>query len=118
MTDLLTMDRAALSYLADCGGSTPTSAIPAKLFVGEIPPGTPDLVDLGLIEHVGDTTIITDAGRAALQPTENLGWIDQVRALLGAEFDAASKLYSFQSAFEDLLTPKQAVRDFREWLAA
>lgn len=66
MQDLLPMDRAALAYLVGCGGSAPTIAIPAKLFVGNIPLGSPDLVDLGMVEHVGDNTSITVAGRTAL----------------------------------------------------
>lgn len=63
---LLPMDNAFLAYLVECGGSAPWEAVPAKLFRGEIPEGHPNMVDLGLIEHVGDDTRITEAGRAAL----------------------------------------------------
>ncbi len=63
---LLPMDRACLAYLAEHDGVVPTAGIPARLFVGEIPAAALDLVDLGLIVHVGDDTAITAAGRAAL----------------------------------------------------
>lgn len=66
MSNLLPMDYACLGYLIEHGdnGSAPTIAIPARLFRGEIPEGTLNLVDLGLIKHRGDRTAITDAGRA------------------------------------------------------
>lgn len=67
MSGLLAMDYACLGYLIEHGdeGSAPTIAIPIRLFRGEIPEGTPDLVDLGLVKHAGDRTEITPAGRAA-----------------------------------------------------
>lgn len=63
---LLPMDRAVLTYLIESGGSAPTIAIPAKLFRGEIPKGAPNMVDLGLIEHIGEDTIVTAIGRSAI----------------------------------------------------
>lgn len=70
MIGLLPMDIACLEYLAEHGdnGSMPTIAIPAKLFRGEIPEGTPNLVKLGLIEHTRDRTAITLLGRMAISP--------------------------------------------------
>lgn len=64
--NLLPMDYSVLRYLDRAGGWMPTIAIPAKLFDGEIPKGSPDLVALGMIEHHGDITSITQAGREAL----------------------------------------------------
>jgi hypothetical protein len=61
------MDRACLAYLMEHGGTAPTIAIPARLFRGEIPEGSPSLVELGLIEHVSDRTAITPAGRRAIE---------------------------------------------------
>lgn len=63
---LLPMDYALFDYLVEHGGSVPTIAIPAKLFSGDIPDDAPNLIESGLIEHVGDITKITPAGRAAL----------------------------------------------------
>lgn len=60
---LIPMDQACLSFLLEQGGSFVTSAIPARMFKGEIPEGLPDLVDMGLIEHVGDITSVTVKGR-------------------------------------------------------
>ena len=62
----LSMDLTCLRYLVECDGWMPTAAIPNKLFDGEIPEGYPDMIDLGLIEHDGELTRITLAGRAAL----------------------------------------------------
>lgn len=69
---LLPMDIACLGYLVEHGecGSMPTIAISIKLFQGEIPAGTPNLVDLGLIRHAGDKTKITAAGRLALAESQ------------------------------------------------
>ena len=63
---ILPMDIACLAYLDECDGSAPSIAIPARLFSGEVPVGHPNMVDLGLIEHIGAITYITDAGRLAL----------------------------------------------------
>ncbi len=70
MTCLLPMDIACLEYLAEHGddGSMPTIAIPNRIFRGDIPAGTPSLVDLGLIEHSRDRTAITLLGRMAIPP--------------------------------------------------
>jgi hypothetical protein len=62
-TDLIPMDAACLSFLLEQGGSFVTIAIPARMFTGEIPEGYPDLVDMGLIEHVGEITSLTSKGR-------------------------------------------------------
>lgn len=67
--NLLPMDYALFKYLVESGGSAPSIAIPAKLFDGEIPDDAPNLVECGLIEHVGEITFITDAGRLALSST-------------------------------------------------
>lgn len=66
--NLLPMDYACLEYLVEHGddGSMPTIAIPNRLFRGEIPQGSPNLVALGLIKHKADRTSITLAGRAAV----------------------------------------------------
>jgi hypothetical protein len=64
--DLLPMDYALLAYLIEHGGDVPAASIPAKIFRGEIPEGFPNLIDLGVIEHKGELTCITDAGRRAL----------------------------------------------------
>jgi len=64
--NLLPMDYALFGYLVEHGGSVPTIAIPAKLFKGDIPDDAPNLVESGLIEHVGEFTIITHAGRLAV----------------------------------------------------
>lgn len=61
--ELIPMDRAVLSFLLEQGGSFVTSAIPSRMFAGEIPKGLPDLVDMGLIEHSGDVTSLTTKGR-------------------------------------------------------
>jgi hypothetical protein len=39
------------------------------LFDGAIPPGHPDLVDLGMVENDGPVVRITDLGRAAIAKT-------------------------------------------------
>jgi hypothetical protein len=67
LDNLLSMDRAWLRYLMEHVGIAPTIAIPARLFRGEIPEGSPSLVELGLIEHVSDRTAITLAGRRAIE---------------------------------------------------
>lgn len=70
----LPMDIRCLRYLDECGGSAPRVAIPLKLFSGEMPDGHPNMVDLGLIEHDGEITKITQAGRDALAlASEQLG---------------------------------------------
>lgn len=63
---LLPMDYALLRHLVEFDGSVPTISIPSKIFVGNIPDGTPNLVEAGLIEHRGEVTAITTAGRRAL----------------------------------------------------
>lgn len=63
---LLPMDYALLKHLVEFEGSVPTISIPSKIFAGEIPAGAINLVDAGLIEHVGGITAITGAGRGAL----------------------------------------------------
>jgi hypothetical protein len=70
------MDYAVLGYLAECGGSAPYAAIPAKLFRGEIPEVAPTLLELGLIEHCGELTSITDAGALALSSHHHPGAAD------------------------------------------
>jgi hypothetical protein len=60
------MDIAGLSYLIEHGGECPFDAIPARLFGGTIPPGHPDLVDLGMVENDGPIVRVTDLGRAAI----------------------------------------------------
>lgn len=70
MSEHLPMDLACLGYFVEHGdnGSMPTIAIPAKLFRGEMPEDTPNMVDLGLIQHTGERTAITLLGRMALPP--------------------------------------------------
>lgn len=65
MPELLPMDRGILAYLAEHGPCA-SEAIPLRLFRGEIPDGAPDLVDLGLIEHLGGVIAITALGREML----------------------------------------------------
>jgi hypothetical protein len=66
-TALLPMDRLALQHLVEVGGSSPSVAIPARLFAGDRPEGLPNMVELGLIKHVGtDEIAITQIGREAL----------------------------------------------------
>jgi hypothetical protein len=70
---LLSMDLGCLGYLHDMGGSAPTMAIPAKLFGGPIPEDHPNLVDLGMIEHIGDLTFLTERGRNAIAAARTQG---------------------------------------------
>lgn len=63
---LLPMDYALLLHLVEFDGSVPTISIPSKIFVGNIPDGAPNLVEAGLIEHRGEITAITNAGRKAI----------------------------------------------------
>jgi hypothetical protein len=67
---LIEMDKRVLSYLVEHGGRLPDVAIPSRLFRGEIPEGTPSMVELGLIRIVNDEIEITDAGRAALMEAD------------------------------------------------
>lgn len=64
--NLLQMDYALLNYLVEFDGCVPTIAIPSKIFKGEIPDDAPNLVEAGVIEHVGKNTRITATGRSAL----------------------------------------------------
>ena len=47
-------------------------------------------------------------------------WTAELRALFPVyeEYEWASEIYSFKSAFEDGLTPQQAYADFDEWVSA
>lgn len=64
--NLLPMDYALLRHLVEFDGAVPSISIPSKLFAGEIPDGTPNLIECGVIEHRGDLVAITPAGRLAL----------------------------------------------------
>lgn len=67
--NILPMDYACLRYLMEYG-TVPTVAIPSRIFAGDIPTGLRSLVELGLIEHDGDSTRITAAGRTAVTYAE------------------------------------------------
>ena len=66
MTQLIPMDRECLQWLSEVGGSAPTVAIPIRLFAGMVPENYPNMIELGLVKHVGEITSITTAGYRAL----------------------------------------------------
>jgi hypothetical protein len=63
--ELLPMDLRVLAFLAEHGPCA-MEAIPSHLFAGEIPEDAPDLVDLGMVEHLGGVIAITALGRQTL----------------------------------------------------
>lgn len=67
---LLPMDYALLRHLVEVGGWDHTRSIPSKIFNHEIPDDAPNLIESGVIEHVGENTRITPAGRLALTSQE------------------------------------------------
>lgn len=76
---LLPMDCALLRRLVEFGGRVPTISVPAKLFAGEIPSDAPNLVELGLIKHIGGDVAITPAGRAAIDQVDR--WLKLKEAM-------------------------------------
>lgn len=61
----------------------------------------------------------TTSDKIALAPAGTfVTWLSQVKALfpVSDEYELAAAIYSFQSAWEDGLTPQQAYDDFDKWV--
>ena len=43
-------------------------------------------------------------------------WLVEIEQLTGDDFGMMAEVYSFEAAYEDRLTPVEAVKDCREWL--
>ncbi len=60
--------------------------------------------------------IFTSENRDSNEMLDGPEWFAECKRLAGPRWEKFAVWYSFQTAFEDGMTPIQAVKDCREWI--